>query len=453
MTRAPLLLARATVELENGDMVQGFSSDLLVPKWFEKDLQKSAREDVENLLAAVASAREAAIGMREPATVFDLWLSVYSKVVGIDDVDSSEKLVSGFGVSIVERAVMDAVCRSQGVTFFQALKRDLFQFRPALVNPLLRGYDLAVDLPDEPVTRLRVRHTVGMADALRRRDVALGDRLDDGLPESLEEDVERYGLTCFKVKLCGDVDQDVDRVVNIATLLDEKVPGRYDVTVDGNEQFPELERLLEVLAKVGEHATGKRFVDSLLYIEQPLPRHVSLHPDYTLPLEALDRVAPTILDEGDFSIHSFVRAVELGYHGVSIKNCKGVFRALLNRGLCSVLALQGHRLFQSGEDLTNLPCVALQEDLATMSALGMEHVERNGHHYFRGLEHLPGAESEALLKLHGDLYERRDGLAQLRVQDGWLDLSSVQASFGFGYEIALRPEERTPLASWAFPDA
>ena len=67
---------------------------------------------------------------------------------------------------------------------------------------------------------------------------------------------------------------------------------------------------------------------------------------------------------------------------MSVKNCKGVFRALLSRGLCE-LADDGS--FQSAEDLTNLPVLALQQDLATIAALGLPHVERNGHHYFKGL--------------------------------------------------------------------
>ena len=39
----------------------------------------------------------------------------------------------------------------------------------------------------------------------------------------------------------------------------------------------------------------------------------------------------------------------------------------------------------SGEDLANVGPVALLNDLTVMSSLGVNHVERNGHHYFSGL--------------------------------------------------------------------
>jgi len=38
----------------------------------------------------------------------------------------------------------------------------------------------------------------------------------------------------------------------------------------------------------------------------------------------------------------------------------------------------------TGEDLCNLGPVAFLQDLAMMALLGIEHVERNGHHYFAG---------------------------------------------------------------------
>ena len=39
----------------------------------------------------------------------------------------------------------------------------------------------------------------------------------------------------------------------------------------------------------------------------------------------------------------------------------------------------------TGEDLTIQPGLALQQDLALVSILGLTHVERNGHHYVNGM--------------------------------------------------------------------
>ena len=141
---------------------------------------------------------------------------------------------------------------------------------------------------------------------------------------------------------------------------------------------------------------------------------------------------------------AFPDAFELGYRGVSVKNCKGVFRALINRGFCTV---RGDGAFQSAEDLTNLPVLALQQDLATIQLLDLPHAERNGHHYFRGLDHLPPTEVESALDRHRDLYGREAGGPQLRIREGRVDLGSIQAP-GYGYSSTIDTDARTPLEDW-----
>ena len=60
----------------------------------------------------------------------------------------------------------------------------------------------------------------------------------------------------------------------------------------------------------------------------------------------------------------------------------------------------------TGEDLTTQAGLAVQQDLALVSLLGMTHVERNGHHYVNGMADLPRHEQDAFLAAHPDLYER-----------------------------------------------
>jgi hypothetical protein len=83
----------------------------------------------------------------------------------------------------------------------------------------------------------------------------------------------------------------------------------------------------------------------------------------------------------------------------------------------------------TGEDLCNLGPVALLQDLAVMTLLGIGHVERNGHHYYRGLTLWPADWQETVLTTHGDLYARhRDGFACLRILEGRVALGSVNAA-------------------------
>lgn len=445
LVRAPLCTARARIETEDGETALGYSADLLAPKWFEKDPEKSLTTDFLNLSA---SARAAAGVLCDPAageaTVFDHWWRTYRVRVHERPPDAADRLVRGFGVALVERALIDAACRAAGRGFHAALASDLFGFRPGAVLDELEGWDLAAGLPSAPLDRVRLRHTVGMLDPLSAADIAPDERLDDGLPQALGEDIEAYGLDIFKLKLSGDQGSDLQRLLAIGEVLETSVPGSASFTLDGNEQFEDLSQLVGLFRALEAVPAGRRLLDGLLFIEQPLARAVSFDYARTAAMPELREWAPVIIDESDSGVDSFPRALELGYTGISVKNCKGVFRTLLNRGLCAV---RGGGLFQSPEDLTNLPVLALQQDLATVAALGLSHVERNGHHYFRGLDHLPAAERRVALEHHPGLYRESEGEVFLRIENGALDLRSLHGP-GYGHDVPPDLDARTPLDEW-----
>ncbi len=440
LEHAPLCLARLRAVTEDGERVEGFSSDLLVPRWFRKDPQRSVGQDIEELLASARGAADALTALPED-TVFGLWRATYAARSATEPVPC-DRLVPGFGVALVERALIDAACRARGISFFQALKSDVLGFRPNALVPALEGVDGTAGLVDTP-TSVHVRHTVGLADPLEASDVSDGERPRDGLPVTFEEDLRRYGLTHFKLKVVGRVAEDAERLGRIARIL--RSEGRHEaaISLDGNEQFASLEELATLLERLEASPEGAFLLERLTHIEQPLARAHSFDPERLRGLERVIRTAPLIIDEADYGLEAFPRAIACGYDGVSIKNCKGVFRALLNR----VLASRDARLFQTGEDLTNLPLVALQQDLATMAALGMTHVERNGHHYFSGLRHLPPVEVSAALERHGDLYEPDDEGAVLSIRDGQLALGSL-ACQGYAFDVEPRTTDRVSARDW-----
>jgi hypothetical protein len=157
-----------------------------------------------------------------------------------------------------------------------------------------------------------------------------------------------------------------------------------------------------------------------------------------------------IIDESDAELDSLARALALGYHGTSHKNCKGVFKGIANACLLEVLRRQpdGDRLIMSGEDLANIGPVALLQDLAVVASLGVSSVERNGHHYFAGLSAFPAPIQEQILEWHGDLYEKTArGWPSLRIVNGELSLDSVVNSpLGVGFELDVT--QFIPLARW-----
>jgi hypothetical protein len=141
-----------------------------------------------------------------------------------------------------------------------------------------------------------------------------------------------------------------------------------------------------------------------------------------------------IIDESDDALDAFPRAKELGYRGVSSKTCKGIYKSLIN---CARCAAWGNGYFMSGEDLTIQPGLALQQDLALVSLLGLTHLERNGHHYVNGMADLPQGEQNAFLAAHPDLYERSNGAVRVRIANGDLAIGSLGCA---GYASAAMPD-------------
>jgi hypothetical protein len=138
---------------------------------------------------------------------------------------------------------------------------------------------------------------------------------------------------------------------------------------------------------------------------------------------------PFIIDESEGAVGDLPRALALGYAGTSHKNCKGIIKGIANACLLEKRRREGERVVLTGEDLCNLGPVALLQDLAMMALLGIEHVERNGHHYYRGLSLWPADWQDATLTAHGDLYTRhRDGFASLHVHQAQVALGSVNAA-------------------------
>jgi hypothetical protein len=278
-----------------------------------------------------------------------------------------------------------------------------------------------------------------LVDPLTAADRPASERVNDGLPETLEEVVSYYRGRYYKLKVGGDIKADLERLGRIAAVLDAGA-GDYHATLDGNEQYDDVEGIVELWRKVEETPALARLVESTLFIEQPIKRAVAL----SRPVEPLARLRPVIIDESDGELSSFPAALKLGYAGVSSKNCKGFYKSILNAARVARLGA-GH--FMSAEDLTTWPGVSVQQDLALVSLLGMTHVERNAHHFIDGMSFAPEAEQKAFVAAHPDLYERKDGKpARLRAQGGRLALGSLDTP-GFAVGAEMDFKSMKPMAS------
>jgi len=213
----------------------------------------------------------------------------------------------------------------------------------------------------------------------------------------------------------------------------DPLPEPYHVTLDGNEQYETVDAVLELWRALGRTPALGRLVDSILFVEQPIARRTALSCD----LGALGAARSVIIDESDADLDAFPRARAQGYRGVSSKSCKGFYKSLINAARCALWNREAGReaFFMSAEDLTTQPGLALQQDLALVSVLGLGHVERNGHHYVRGLAAMAAGEQTAWLAAHPDLYVRDGELARLRITRGRLAIGSLaRPGFAAGAE-------------------
>ncbi len=448
MTRTPHAFVRVRLDVA-GQPSTGIAADHLPPKWFTKDPAKPIEDEIEEMLRVITHALELAAGLRAPSP-FDAWWRLSEAQAGWGRRERLPPLLTQFGTSLVERAVIEAVCRAAGQPFVRILQTDQMGIQLGEIHPALAGMTPADLLPPSPRTRILARHTVGLADPLVDDDIAPAERLDDGLPQALAECIRAYGLRHFKIKLSGAIETDAERLRRLAAVIGVHAPADYAFSLDGNEQFRTLADFRAFWDDLGRRDELREFLAHLLFVEQPFHRDVALQPDAVGGLADWPDRPPLIIDESDGEIESLPQALRLGYAGTSHKNCKGVFKGILN----ACLLAQRRReqpagpVILSGEDLASIGPVSMPQDLTVCAALGIASVERNGHHYFAGLSMFPEEVQRQALEAHGDLYRRsRAGWPTLAIQDGSLSTRSVLAA-PFGVGFPLRVEQFTPLETW-----
>ena len=184
-------------------------------------------------------------------------------------------LLTSFGVSLVERAVMDALARHAGLSFAQASHSNLYQIRPGEIHEELRGLQPADWLPAEPAQSVLVRHTVGFGDPITSHDIPPDQRLNDGFPQSLEDHIVRTGVRCFKLKISPDANHTRYRMLRVAELCQTHLGADYLLTLDGNELFQNVGSLPGSWRPSAPRRSWRILLRNVLAIEQPLARQVA----------------------------------------------------------------------------------------------------------------------------------------------------------------------------------
>ncbi len=435
VTEGRQAVVRARIRDEAGRESWGVAAESLAAKWFDKDPTLSDAQNEHQLRRSLELAGEAALAAGDN-TAFGHFADTYAAHVEACGREGLNPLVASYGRSLVDRAALDALLKLRGTSFFAGMRANLGGMASHAVAPDLAGFDFGAMLSGlSPARRIQARHTVGLVDPITAADQST--RVKDGLPETLEEVAAAYRHGWWKLKVAGDIAADVNRLCRIASVLDRR-PG-YQVSLDGNEQYADAGGVAALWQAMAAEPRLRRLCAATAYIEQPVKRARALETRMAAP-------RPVIIDESDGALDAFVQARALGYTGVSSKACKGIWRSLINRARCRQW---GDGYFMTGEDLTTLAGVCVQQDLALVALLGIAHVERNGHHFVDGFSGRPKAEAVRFMEAHPDLYADTPRGPRLAIHEGALELGSLDVpGLGATEEPDYAAMQPMPKAEW-----
>jgi hypothetical protein len=423
----PQLFVRVEIEVEGRGSAIGASAELLVPKWFDKRPELSPAQTVDGLRRSLQIARGLYLARTGFLTAFDLHASCIGAQIATCAKKNVPALAAAYGPAEIDEAILDALLRAAETNFFDGMAGNIAGI-DARLSPDLGDADLTAFLSGrKPLPRVAIRHTVGLDDAIEG---------EGGVADVDENAGARY----FKLKLSGDPAADAARLARIGRELDT-LARDYKVTLDANEQYADLGALQALIDRLDRDAALRPIASHLLYIEQPMPRDITRQS----PLGSL-AARGFIIDEADDSYDAFPAARALGYRGISLKSCKGLYKSIVNATRAAKWSARGERFFVTGEDLTCQAGLAVQQDLALGALIGVTHAERNGHHYVDGFGDTPAAEAQAFAAAHPDLYADAGQGIRLAIHDGDLLTGSLHTT-GFATSVhpdwsALRPFER-----------
>ena len=183
LTSCPHVILAVEVEY-NGRTAVGMSAENLVPKWFDKDPSKSPAQDLAGMRESIRHAMAISQGLTA-ASLYQAWRELYAAQMSWAPVAHQPALQAHFGVTLVERALIDAIARVTGKTFSHLVQSNELGILLGDHHPRLKGSEPGSWLPRQPLPTVVLRHTIGLSDWLTEADIPAAMRVADGLTQSL----------------------------------------------------------------------------------------------------------------------------------------------------------------------------------------------------------------------------------------------------------------------------
>lgn len=407
----PIGYARVTVENKEGKVAIGLGAMFLMDLW-AWPVSKASHEAKNNVMCELLDAYGKLISnfnkYSHPIEIFmetkddlkRLSREICGRLTPGEEMPFLGALVSA---SPLDHAIHDAFGNVNGIDSYRGygpeyMSSDLSCYLGQRFNNVYPSQFLRQNyLPEIPIF-----HLVGGLDLLHREEVT--EKFPrDGIPNSLDEWIERDGVFCLKVKLRGrDMAWDIQRTLEVSgiyydvrTRIRKDLPGRPFLTADTNEQCESPEYIVEYLRKLREREP--RVFEEILYIEQPTERDLKAH---RWDMRCISNLKPVLIDESLSTVEDFKLAMELGWSGIALKSCKCLSSDLLFIPMAELAGIP-----YAVQDLTN-PSLALIESVGLATRIHtIKGVEANSRQFF------PKA-NEAAAKVHPDLFNISEGVAK-----------------------------------------
>ena len=175
LTALPHLVLKVEAEID-GARAEGIASEGLPPKWFTKNPDTTFEEDLPAMLEVIGHAAELALSA-PPSSFFELWFKIHEAQSAWASETGHPPLLANLGVSLVERALLDGLCRQLGSTIHTVLRENQLALRLGGIRSELSETEPSTFLPERPLPSVRARHTIGLGDPLTPADVTEENRL------------------------------------------------------------------------------------------------------------------------------------------------------------------------------------------------------------------------------------------------------------------------------------
>ncbi len=369
--RVTLLNVRCVVRSTDGRVAEGFGSMTMGLAWAWPQAAKAYDRGLDLMKQLAVQIASITRDFPEYGHPIDINVALEPAcLAAAAEIADIPKLCTLVVASPFDAAIHDAFGKLHSRNCYQTYGSDLMlRDLSGYLGKEFRGEYLDRYVLSKPIARLPLFHSVGAGDPIVAAEVQ--KPVGDGLPETLDEWIDRNGLTHFKIKLDGaDLARDVDRVVAVERTTSRVAERRY--CLDFNERCPSGTALVEFLRKLKERSPAA--YDRILYLEQPTAR--DLRADRSNTVHEAAKMKPVVIDESLTDVESLLLAREMGYTGAALKACKGQSQTLL---ISAVAQKRG--MFLCVQDLTCPGASLIQSVGIAAHTPGAAGIEANAREY------------------------------------------------------------------------